>query len=208
MPPSPLSLSIIHSAYNIYGHIAISLRKDQSFFPYAAETYNIYHRLQKRRKENLRIFPSAVFLLWNQEHPSPPQFCLAVSSVQHNLQCNEAGKLSTHWPLQRKTALVIGDLPHYIKHNSHQANSPPFLQTSQYLGNQIFINREPLFQLSVVSALTKLATGQFVKKPVKGNRPQEKRKLYFIFISQKQTANKSSPHPFFLTYPCEKACLE
>lgn len=43
--PLPHSLSIIHSVYNIYSYISISLKKDQSFFPYAAETYNIYHRL-------------------------------------------------------------------------------------------------------------------------------------------------------------------
>jgi hypothetical protein len=34
-----------------------------------------------------------------------------------------------------------------------------------------------------------------VKKPTKGNQPQEKRKLYFIFISQEQSANKPLPQP-------------
>lgn len=43
--PPPHPLSILHSAYNIYSHISILLRKDQSFSPYAVETYNIYHRL-------------------------------------------------------------------------------------------------------------------------------------------------------------------
>lgn len=97
--PHPNSLSIIHSSCNIYSHISISLGKDQSFFPYAAETYNIYHRLQKRRKENLRIFPSAVFLLWIWKHPSPAQFCSVVSLSQCSLWHNKADKV--RYPLAK-----------------------------------------------------------------------------------------------------------
>lgn len=65
------------------------------------------------------MFPSAVFLLWNQEHPSPPHF--AYLSAQSRTICSATRliKLGTQWPLGRKTDLVIGDLPHYIKHNSH-----------------------------------------------------------------------------------------
>lgn len=126
--PPPHSLSIIHSAYNIHSHISILLRKDQSFFSPMLQRHTIFITGYRREeKKNLRIFPSAVFLLWNQEHPSPFRF--ASLSAWSRTICSATGliKLGTHWPLERNTDLVIGDLPRCIKHISHQANSLPFL---------------------------------------------------------------------------------
>lgn len=115
--PSPPTFVLIHSAYNIYSHISISLRKDQSFSSLCCRDIQYLSQIEKRRKENLRLFPSAVFLLWNHEHPSPPHF--AQLSAQSKTICSAKSDLGSHWPLQRKTDLVIGDLLHSIKHKSH-----------------------------------------------------------------------------------------
>ena len=65
------------------------------------------------------MFPSAVFLLWTQECPSPPHFAYLSAQSRTIYSATRLIKLGTQRSEERKTDLIIGDLPHYIKHNSH-----------------------------------------------------------------------------------------
>lgn len=124
-PPSSL-FSLHHSfcIQDIRPHVYIT-EKGSIVFPCAAETYNIYHSLQKRREEKSKDIPfSCASVMGSGALQSPLSFAPSSNTV-----CNTISliKSDTHRPSQRERDLVIGDLPCYIKHNSHQANSFPFL---------------------------------------------------------------------------------
>lgn len=89
------------------------------FFPMLQRHTIFITSYRREEKKNLRTFPSAVFLLWKQEHASPLRFASLSARSRTICSATRLIKLGTHWPLERNTDLVIGDLPHCIKHISH-----------------------------------------------------------------------------------------